>query len=144
MVLKIQIYKLFREYTEKFKIPVVYTSSAVDVYGTKNKLSIGSIGSQGCSRAGAFAVQNSDLILVFGSRLNSLTTGPDFHKFGRDAKIIVIDIDRVEHTKKGIKINQMINTDIKNLLLKLNNYQSPKIKTDWIKKCIHWKKIFSL
>lgn len=133
----------FKKFTEKFQIPVVYTTSAVDAYGSKNKLSIGSIGAQGCSRSGAFCVQNSDLIIVFGSRLNSLTTGPDFNKFGRNAKIIVIDIEKNEHEKKGVKIDKLIETNIKSILSELNKYKIKKIRKKWIEKCKHWKRLFS-
>ena len=51
------------------------------------------------TRAGSFAVQNADLLLVLGSRLTSLTTGTDFCKFARAARTIVVDIDAVEHSK---------------------------------------------
>ena len=68
-------------------IPLTYTISAPDVIGSSEKLSIGSVGAMGCSRAGNFTVANCDLLLVLGSRLNSLTTGVDFCKFARHAKI---------------------------------------------------------
>jgi len=34
-----------KEFIEKFRIPLVYSNSAPDTYGSKNQLSIGSIGS---------------------------------------------------------------------------------------------------
>ena len=76
----------FKEFVNKYKIPVVYTSSGSSILGSEYKFSIGSVGSQGCSREGAFTVQNSDLLLVLGSRLNSLTIGSDTEKFARNAK----------------------------------------------------------
>ena len=42
---------------------------------------------------GNFAVQNADLILVLGSRLTALTTGPDFASLGVK-QVIVVDIDK--------------------------------------------------
>ena len=55
----------------------------------------------GYPRAGNLAVQNSDLILVLlGSRLTALTTGPEFCKFGREAKKIVVDIDPMNTLKR--------------------------------------------
>ena len=68
------------------RIPLTYSASAVDTYGLKNNLSIGSVGIMGCSRAGNFVVQNADLILVLGSRLNSMTVGECGH-FAREAKV---------------------------------------------------------
>ena len=134
--------KELKRFVNKWKLPVVYTSSSSDIFGSKNKLSIGSIGSQGCSRAGAFTVQNSDLLLVLSSRLNSLTTGLDFKKFARDAKVIVVDIDKNEHSKKGIKKDLFIKSDVKDFLKKINK-RNPNVKwIRWLKKCIEWKKNF--
>ena len=55
----------------------------------------------GCSRSGNFAVQNTDLLIVLGCRLTSMTTGDSLKDFARSAKIIVIDIDPVEHSKNS-------------------------------------------
>ena len=41
--------KLFLENTS---IPTTFASSAIDIFNTNNNLSIGSVGSMGCSRAG--------------------------------------------------------------------------------------------
>lgn len=128
---------------EKTSIPLVYTASSTDLYGSKNKYSIGSVGSMGCSRAGSFALQNSDLIIVFGSRLNSITTGTDFCKFGRSAKIIVIDIDNVEHTKEGVSINRLIIADVNEVIKKLLEKEINLSIKEWGDKCIHWKELFS-
>lgn len=122
-------------------IPLVYSSSAVDIYGLQNDLSIGSIGIMGCSRAGNFAVQNADLVLVLGSSANSMTVGESC-QFARDAKKIVIDIDPIEHSKNSMVIDKLIVTDVKIFLKELLS-QEIFIKNDsWIAKCKHWKNIF--
>ncbi len=132
----------FKEFIRKYKIPVVYTSSASSTLGAEYNLSIGSIGSQGCSREGAFAVQNSDLLLVLGSRLNSLTIGFDTKKFARNAKKIIIDIDKAEHTKNNLKNSSLILSDL-GFFLKRMNKKKMKIKwSKWIKTCLNWKKVF--
>ena len=84
-------------------IPVIYAHSACDVYNFENHMSIGSIGAMGASRAGNFTLQNSDLLIVIGHRLSSYTTGVDFDKFCRDGKIIVIDVDPIEHKKNRLE-----------------------------------------
>ena len=101
-----------KAFIEINEIPLTYATSAVDSYGLENALSIGSVGTMGCSRAGNFAVQNSDLLLVLGHRLTSMTTGNDCTKFARDAKVIVVDIDAIEHTKKNVNIDKVIISDI--------------------------------
>tara|TARA_B110000037_G_C17103288_1_gene498886 strand:- start:722 stop:2500 length:1779 start_codon:yes stop_codon:yes gene_type:complete len=132
----------FKEFISKYKIPVVYTSSSSSILKSKYKFSIGSVGSQGCSREGAFTVQNSDLLLVLGSRLNSLTIGPDTKKFARNAKKIIIDIDKEEYTKNKLDNSSLILSDL-GFFLKRMNKKKIKIKWDkWNQKCLNWKKIF--
>ena len=133
-----------RLFIESQNIPLVYSNSAVDIYGTKNKLSIGSIGSMGASRAGNFCLQNSDLVLILGNRLSAYSTGVDFCDFARDAEKIVVDIDPIEHTKNGIKIDQLLQIDVELLLKKLNKIDFSCNVTDWVDKCLHWKNKFSI
>lgn len=122
-------------------IPLVYSSSAVDIYGLGNDLSIGSIGIMGCSRAGNFTIQNADLVLILGSSANSMTVGESC-QFARDAKKIVIDIDPIEHSKNSVIMDKLIVCDAKLFLKELLN-QKIYIKNDsWIVKCKHWKNIF--
>jgi acetolactate synthase-1/2/3 large subunit len=135
--------KHLRLFVESHNIPVVYSNSAPDIYGSKNKLSIGSIGSMGASRAGNFCLQNSDFVLVLGNRLSAYSTGVDFCDFARDAQIIVVDIDPVEHSKNGVKIDQILEIDVKVLLSKLNNLEFSCSTSEWVEKCLHWKTIFS-
>lgn len=124
-------------------LPLVYSASASDIYGTSNQLSIGSVGIMGCSRAANFTIQNSDFVLVLGSRLSPMTTGSEYCKFARDAKIAVVDIDKVEHSKNTINIDRLIISDLK-LLLKalLKESGLSQVKFKWQNKCIHWKNIF--
>lgn len=134
---------VFREFAEKWQIPVTYAASAPDTYGAANPLSIGSVGAMGCSRAGNFAVQNADLVLVLGSRLTSLTTGTDFCKFARSAKIVVVDIDKVEHSKDSIRIDHLINADLLDFLVKINALPVQPVASGWVDKCLHWKALFA-
>ena len=135
--------KAFRLFVEQWNIPVTYAASATDTYGSAHKLSIGSVGSMGCSRAGNFTVQNADLLLVLGSRLNSLTTGTDFCSFARAAEIIVVDIDPVEHSKKSVQVDHLVISDLKHFLVEINQLIPKPADQDWLLKCQHWKTTFS-
>jgi acetolactate synthase I/II/III large subunit len=133
----------FKEFINKYNIPVVYTSSATSVLGSEYKYCIGSIGSQGCSREGAFTVQNSDLLLVLGSRLNSLTIGLDQEKFARNAKKIIIDINKEEYSKNKFNNSKLILSDLGFFLKSMNKKKIINIRWDkWNQKCLNWKKIF--
>ena len=131
------------KFIEKLKIPLTFTASAPDTYGTENTFSIGSVGAMGCSRAGNFAIQNSDFLLVLGSRLTTLNTGPDFCKFARDALITVVDIDPVEHRKKTINIDHFIHSDVSSFLEVLDEKNIKYENKKWIEQCLNWKTIFS-
>ncbi len=134
---------MVRAFCEARAVPLVYTASSVDCVPLQEEISIGSLGSQGCSRAGAFTVQNADLVVVLGSRLNSLTTGPDFAKFARAAKIVVVDICKEEFDKDSVRIDSFIHANLAKVLpalldsaAELPTYQS------WLSQAQHWKARF--
>jgi acetolactate synthase-1/2/3 large subunit len=97
----------FAAFAQTNQIPVVYTPSSADCYPLSKALSVGSLGTMGCSRAGALAVQNADCVLVLGNRLSTITTGVDLCKFAREAKLIVVDIDEQEHRKNELKVDRI-------------------------------------
>lgn len=132
-----------KHFVEKNAIPIVFSSSAVDTYGASHELSIGAVGSLGGSRAGNFAVQNSDYILAIGTRLCSQTVG-DFRQFARAARIVAVDIDDNEHKKNGVRIERVINADAKKFLRLLNLNKLSGQHQAWVRKCMHWKEIFAV
>ena len=135
------------KFLHKINIPIVTTWSGVDLIDHNHKSYIGNIGVYG-SRAANFAVQNSDLILSIGSRLDTRITGGVPKNFARNAFKIVIDIDKHELNKKrGLKINFKINNNAKHFLEIFNKYLSKKEKIhskDWIKRCVLWKKKYPI
>ena len=132
------------DFVQKTGIPVVFTPTAADIYGSGNELSIGSIGGLGGSRAGNFALQQADYVLVIGSRLCSQITGAEKEQFASSARIIVVDIDIYEHQKDGVYIDMFIHSDAKKFLQRLSETQLPLVNQEWQAKCLHWKKIFSI
>jgi len=135
---------LLRQLVEGWNLPITYAASAPDCYGAAHALSIGSVGAMGCSRAGNFAVQNADYVLVLGSRLTALTTGTDYCKFARAARITVVDIDPVEHSKAGIRIDQLVQADLREFLQLLLAQTPHTAPAKWVEKCQHWKELFSV
>jgi len=134
--------KLFGDFIARFPVPVTYSPSATDVYSTTHELSIGAVGSMGGTRAGNFALQNSDVLLVLGNRLSSMITSSEYKKFAREAKIIVVDIDRIEHSKNTVKMDRLIISDVKLFLSNLMDVGISTTDNEWINKCLHWKNIF--
>lgn len=127
---------------KKFQIPAVYSSSAVDILDSKDDLIIGCTGAMATNRAANFAIQNADLILVLGCRMNSMITGSNIDTFAREAEIITVDIDKYEHQKFENKITKQIVADAKDFLNKFLNTESLNIAQVWKEKCKHWKTIF--
>ncbi|MBF05482.1 hypothetical protein CL644_02130 [bacterium] len=128
----------FRKFVEEHKIPVVAPYLGLSTIPTDDPLYIGVIGTKG-SRAGNLAMQNADLLIVLGSRLSVTATGYEYDLFAREAKVVVIDIDPVEHAKKTVKIDTFINADIKEFLAKIPPVTIPSTE-EWRKRCLEWKK----
>ena len=134
--------EILEDFVTRHPLPIVFSGSAPDVYGTDHRLSIGSVGIMGCSRAGNFALQNADLLLVIGNRLSPMTTGSDYCKFARAAKTIVVDIDPAEHAKNTVRIDRLITSDAGRFLHGLRELGVTPASSEWIEKCAHWKDIF--
>jgi len=121
------------------KIPVAYTASCPDVYSLNDDNCVGSIGTLGCTRSGNFTVQNADLILILGNRMNSIITGDDCSKFGRKAKIIMVDIDKSESKKSTLKVDYFIESDVGIFLDLLNLTPFNLDISGWLEQCKAWK-----
>ena len=132
-------------FLKKINIPIVTTWSGVDLIDHDEKKYIGNIGVYG-SRAANFTVQNSDLILSLGSRLDTRVTGGSPKSFARKAKKIVIDIDRHELNKKrGLVVDFKVNVNVKFFLEEFIKNNKEKIfKNNWLNKCYLWKKKYPI
>jgi acetolactate synthase-1/2/3 large subunit len=132
----------FARFLDKFPVPVTYTGSAPDTCGAAHPLAVGSIGTMGCSRAGNFALQNADFLLVLGNRLTSMTTGIDYAKFARGAKVVAVDIDPVEYDKEMVRVDQFVLADARLFLEGLTALVAGGAKADWLLRCAQWKVAF--
>ena len=112
----------FGKLVELHNIPFVCSRLGFDVLPTEHPQNIGRIGNKG-TRAANFALQNSDLVLVLGSRLSVSSTGQTYEYFAREAKVIVVDIDPYEHKKNTVHVEREINADLKDFM---QNFSLPK------------------
>ena len=134
---------LINKILTEFEIPVVYSASAVDVADSSSQLVIGSVGMMACSRAGNFAIQNADYLLVLGNRLTSMTTGVNASDFAPRAVIDVVDIDPVEHSKHNLPIRNLIESDCGEFLDLLIPKLDKSSKNPWLETLKEWKTDFS-
>ena len=115
--------------------------SGLDAVSHEHKNYIGTIGVYG-NRAANFTIQNSDLVLSLGSRLDTRITGGVPKTFARGAKIVSVDIDKYELGKKrGLDIKVPINNDLRDFFYRLekNSKNFSINKKEWIIKALKWK-----
>ena len=101
----------FVQFIEKYQIPYVSTYGARDYTADTHSLSIGAVGIKG-SRAGNFAMQNADLLLILGSSLNGSVVGYDPAQFSPVSYKILIDLDINELKKDIVKIDSKYNINL--------------------------------
>lgn len=126
---------LFREFAKKIRIPIVASAIAADAMYGNYDLYYGLSGFIG-PRTGNFILQNSDLILALGTSLGFKTTGYCQEKFAPTAKVIMIDVDKYEAYKPGVRVDYFINSDLRNFF----DYCIPRINkssitNEWIEYC---------
>jgi acetolactate synthase-1/2/3 large subunit len=127
----------FGQVIRKLGIPVT-TAWTHDLIDGDDKLYGGRPGTIG-DRAGNFTVQNSDVLLVLGSRLNLRQVSYNWDSFAKDAFKIQVDIDPAELDKPLVKPDLGIVCDLKVFLPKLMEtleaeHYSPH-HDDWLEWC---------
>jgi len=130
-----------RQLVERLNIPTLTTWIAADLLEHSHPLFFGRPGTV-ASRGANFSIQNSDVVLAIGARMDFSITGFDRTQFARAAKVVVIDVDAAEIRKLGELADIPIVCDakhfIKSLLGKLpagEGFSYP----EWIGQCTVWK-----
>jgi len=140
---KNKFYKLM----DFLQIPVIPTWKAMDYVPNGHPLYAGRAGGMG-DRPGNLTMQNSDLILSLGSRLDFSITGFDRSAWAVKAIKIVVDIDPAEITKlEGAKDIIPVISDVSNVLDELlANKDKISIGniSEWKTKIGEWKKKYPL
>ena len=135
------------QFAESFNIPIALTWGAADLIPFDHDLYVGTFGTHG-NRHANFAVQNADLIISLGSRLDTKSTGSPVNTFAREARKIMIDIDINELNKFqyfDLKFDQLIHCDLKdffNNFRKLEPTKDNSNNLEWLKQIDKWKHQF--
>ncbi len=122
---------------EKLQIPVVTAWNAHDVIWDEHPLYVGRPGTMG-TRGGNFVVQNCDLLLSLGCRLNIRQISYNYDDFAKDAYKIVVDIDAEELKKHTIHPDLPVHADVKDVLSSIlkSDYQGSKAEHQkWVAWC---------
>ncbi|GAA4359076.1 acetolactate synthase 2 catalytic subunit [Kangiella marina] len=89
--------ELLTSMIERFKLPTVTTLKGIGSVPSSHPYNLGMLGMHG-TKAANTAVQDCDLLLVAGARLDDRATG-DLQQFAPRAKVIHIDCDHAEVSK---------------------------------------------
>lgn len=131
----------FRELVEHLRIPTLTTWIAADLLENEHPLSFGRPGTV-APRGANFTVQNADLVLAIGSRMDYSITGFDRTQFARGAQIVMVDIDTTEIRKLGTHVDLSFVCDakvfIRQLLEAIGTEPLPS-RDEWLAQCRTWK-----
>jgi acetolactate synthase-1/2/3 large subunit len=132
----------FEQVIRALRVPVV-TAWTHDLIATDDELFCGRPGTIG-ERAGNFTVQNSDVLLVLGSRLNIRQTSYNWSSFARFATKIQVDVDAAELRKPLHQPDIPIHCDVKIFLAEMarqleEGTETKPQHTQWLERARQWK-----
>lgn len=140
--------KKVKQLVERLGIPVALTWATKDFFPSYHPLVIEGFGISS-TRYGNFAVQNADMILAIGTRLDTHESS-NLSSFARKAKKVIVDIDRGELEKlerEGMNERVLIGHDVGDFLSSFEeatqNFRTGNLET-WIEKINHWKQKYPI
>ncbi len=130
---------LFQRLVSRLGVPVTTAWTAPDLIDSDHPLYAGRPSTVG-DRAGNFAVQNSDLLIVLGSRLNIRQVSYAWANFARHAEIVQVDIDAAEFDKPTVRPHLGVHADLAGflsaMLTALDGAQwNASTHADWVRWC---------
>ncbi|MDX6766671.1 MAG: thiamine pyrophosphate-binding protein [Candidatus Methylacidiphilales bacterium] len=126
---------------EHWAVPVTTAWNAQDAIWNAHPQFAGRPGSIG-DRAGNFAVQNADFLLVLGSRLNVRQVSYNWPSFARAAYKVVVDIDAAELHKPTWRADLPVHADLReviDILTALDPIASTPQRQRWLSQCRSWR-----
>lgn len=128
----------FRRFAKAATIPGVVTLKGIGNSGKNNPYNLGMLGMHG-SRAANKAVDECDLLLVVGARLDDRATGK-LDTFAANARLIHIDTDSAELNKLR-PADLAMRGDLNRILAALTEAMAlaPLAISDWQKQCTTWR-----
>ncbi len=124
----------------KYKIPFTSTWNGSDIFSTNHNLNLGIIGMSG-QRGANKAMFEADLILCFGTHLSIPHTTTLFDSYAKQAKKIIVNIDKNQLNNLNVKFDLKINCDLelffKTLLKKKLNFNNEWRNLNQIKQ-LNW------
>lgn len=136
---------LFRGVADALGAPVCTAWNAGDLMADDDPLFAGRPGSLG-DRSGNFTLQNSDVALVLGCRLNVRQVGYEFAAFAHHAFRVVVDIDEAELAKPTVFPDLAVHADVRFFLEELNRLVAadpePPHHDAWVAWCRERRRLY--
>jgi len=130
-----------RDWVERLRLPVAPTWAAADLLPADHPLLIGTFGTHG-SRYANLAVQNADLVVSLGSRLDTKATGSPITTFARGARKLVVEIDASELRKFeifGLEIDALVHEDLRDVMPVIATIDKGADTGEWLETIAGWK-----
>ncbi|MCM1231550.1 MAG: thiamine pyrophosphate-binding protein [Ruminococcus flavefaciens] len=134
--------KEFHALADFLQIPVIPSWKFADLVPNDHPLYVGRCGTLG-ERAANFAMQNADLIISLGCRLDYSMTGYERKKWAPLAKKIIVEIEKNEIDKLEIPVDLPVVGDVKDFMQKMLKRKDEFEKRDisaWYMRIKEWKK----
>lgn len=120
----------FVAFVESLGVPVVTGWNAHDVLWDDHPLYAGRPGIIG-DRPGNFTVQNSDFLLVLGSRVNLRQVSYNWRSFARAAFKAMVDVDEGELRKPTLSIDLPVHASLQSFFDVMKGLPRPAVKPAW-------------
>jgi acetolactate synthase-1/2/3 large subunit len=131
--------KRFPALVEQLNVPAVLTWNALDLLPHDHPLNIGRPGVV-AARAPNFAVQNCDLLIAIGARLDNVVTAYNLQGFARNALKVICDIDQSElDDKQCFEPEMALSVDAAQLIDGLLDSGISSCMEEWVNQCRDWK-----
>lgn len=137
------------ELIDRLGIPVLPTWATMDMVPSNHPLLVGAFGTHG-TRYGNFAVQNADLVISIGSRLDTHGIGSPAAHFAREGRKVVVDVDAAELAKfarLGMQVDVLVESDagtfIRGLLNRVREVKLPAAD-EWFAIICDWKRRYPI
>lgn len=124
------------EFAEKIDCPVCSSVMGLGGFPASHRLFLGTLGMHGAYETGK-TTANADLIIAVGARFSDRVAG-DREKFGENATIIHMDIDKAE-INKNVKSKYSLVGDLKDTLVALTKICDAKKNPEWLAEILEWK-----
>lgn len=124
------------QFLNQYQLPVVTAWNANDTVAYDNPYYVGMPGTVGM-RSGNFAVQNCDLLISLGCRMNIRMIGYTHFDFAKNAFKAVVDIDPRELIKPTVQVDLPICADVSEFLDRMiaADYVPVEAHKQWVQWC---------